>query len=263
MIIYMKKKRIISWNVNGIRAWHKKGAMDDLLTLKPDIFCLQEIKAEKEQLSEEIQEPKGYYSYFNSSKTRRGYSGVAIYTKEEPNEVTEGLGIKALDQEGRLLSAFFDDYVVITGYFPNGGGGEERLKYKMKFYQAFLKYIQGLRDEGYQVIFCGDVNTAHQAIDLARPKNNEKNTGFLPMERAWIDKVIEADFVDTWRETYPETVDRYSYWDVKTRSRERNVGWRIDYFFIDRSLLPSLRNANIHEELYGSDHCPVSIDINV
>jgi len=259
----MKKKRIISWNVNGIRAWHKKGAMDDLITLKPDIFCLQEIKAEQEQLSEEIQEPQGYFSYYDSSKMRKGYSGVAIYTKEEPLEVKAGLGIKALDKEGRLLTAFFEGYVVITGYFPNGGGGEERLAYKMKFYKAFLKYIKDLRNEGYQVIFCGDVNTAHQAIDLARPKPNEKNTGFLPMEREWIDKVIKNGFVDTWRELNPTLTDRYSYWDVKTRSRERNVGWRIDYFFVDRSLLPSLRNADIHEDLYGSDHCPVSIDINI
>jgi len=260
----MKKKKIISWNVNGIRAWHKKGAMDELLlTLNPDIFCLQEIKAEQIQLSEEIQDPKGYFSYFDSSKMRKGYSGVALYTKEEPLEVVAGLGVKALDQEGRLLTAFYEGYVVITGYFPNGGSGEERLDYKMRFYKAFLKYIKKLRKDGYQVVFCGDINTAHQAVDLARPKPNEKNTGFLPMEREWIDEVIKSDFVDTWRELNPDLVDRYSYWDVKTRSRERNVGWRIDYFFIDRSLLPSLRNASIHEDLYGSDHCPISIDINI
>lgn len=259
----MQKKKIISWNVNGIRAWYKKGGLCDLLTLKPDIFCLQEIKAEQEQLSEEIKNPKGYFSYFNSSQTRKGYSGVAIYSKEEPLEVTSGMGIPSLDKEGRLLTAFFEQYVVITGYFPNGGGGEDRLAYKMKFYEAFLKYIENLKKDGYHVIFCGDINTAHQAIDLARPKNNEKNTGFLPMERAWIDQVLNRNFIDTWRSLHPETIDRYSYWDMKTRSRERNVGWRIDYFFINKELLPSLRHADIHDEIYGSDHCPVSIDINL
>lgn len=259
----MKKQRIVSWNVNGIRAWHKKGGLDDMLALKPDIFCLQEIKAEQSQLSEEIQEPNGYHSYFDSSKTRKGYSGVAIYSKEEPLDIVAGMGVKALDQEGRMLTAYYDGYVVITCYFPNGGGGEERLAYKMKFYKAFLKYVENLRDEGYAVIFCGDVNTAHQAIDLARPKNNENNTGFLPMERAWIDRVIKADFRDTWRELHPETTECYSYWDMKTRSRERNVGWRIDYFFVDSPLLAQIRSAEIHDTVMGSDHCPVSIDINL
>lgn len=263
MIPSMKKRKIFSWNVNGIRAWHKKGAMDDLLALNPDIFCLQETKAHPDQLSEDILEPKGYTSYFDWSKTRKGYSGVAIYTKEEPLEVVAGMGNKALDQEGRLLTAFFEGWVLITGYFPNGGGGEERLKYKLKFYKAFLKYINKLREDGYQIIFCGDINTAHQAIDLARPKNNEKNTGFLPIERKWIDDVVANGYQDTWRITHPETIDRYSYWDMKTRSRERNVGWRIDYFFIDDSLVPQLRDAKIHDQILGSDHCPVSIDINI
>ncbi len=259
----MKKRKIVSWNVNGIRAWHKKGAMNEFLKTKPDIFCLQETKAEPEQLLEEIKEPKGYFSYFDWSKGRKGYSGVAIYTKEEPLEVTAGLGKKELDQEGRLLTAFFDGWVLITCYFPNGGGGEERLAYKMKFYKAFLNYIKKLRTKGYQVIFCGDVNTAHTEIDLARPKNNVKNTGFLPMERKWVDDVIKADFLDTWRILNPNITDKYSYWDMKTRSRDRNVGWRIDYFFIDSSLQTSLRGAKIHDRQYGSDHCPVSIDINI
>ena len=260
----MKKKlRLVSWNINGIRAWHKKGASDWFFRTKPDILCLQETKAEPEQLPEEILEPKGYYSYFNWSKGRRGYSGVSIYTKEEPNDVVPDLGIKALDQEGRLLTAYFDDWVIINCYFPNGGGGEERLKYKLKYYKAFLKHVNNIRDKGYKIIFCGDINTAHKEVDLSRPKANKKNTGFLPIERKWIDKVIDNDYIDSFRYLNPNSVDIYSYWDVKTRSRERNVGWRIDYFFIDSSLLDGLYSANIHDSILGSDHCPISIGIRL
>jgi len=258
-----KRQKIVSWNINGIRAWHKKGASNWFFSNKPDILCLQETKAEPEQLPEEILEPEGYYSYFNWSKKRKGYSGVAIYTKKEPIKVVSDLGIKALDQEGRLLTAYFDDWVVINGYFPNGGGGEERLKYKLKYYRAFLKYVNKIREKGYKIIFCGDINTAHTTIDLARPKSNEKSTGFLPIERKWIDGLISNNYIDTWRFMKPDTVDRYSYWDMKTRSRDRNVGWRIDYFFIDNSLKNNLISAEIHDSILGSDHCPISIDIRI
>lgn len=254
-----KKKKIISWNINGIRAWHKKGASEWFFNTQPDILCLQETKAEPEQLPEEILEPEGYYSYFNWSKGRKGYSGVCIYTKEEPVKVVSDMGIKALDQEGRLLTAYFDDWVIINGYFPNGGGGEERLKYKLKYYKAFLKYINKLRDEGYKIVFCGDINTAHTEIDLARPKANEKNTGFLPVERKWIDSVISNGYIDTFRYLNPNTINKYSYWDMKTRSRERNVGWRIDYFFITPGLLDIVKKASISNTVLGSDHCPIEL----
>ncbi|MHB1316970.1 MAG: exodeoxyribonuclease III [Minisyncoccota bacterium] len=253
--------RIISWNVNGLRASYKKGAFQWLIDQSPDIFCLQETKSEAHQLPEEVRSPIGYHAYFNSSKTRKGYSGVAIYSKIEPNKVEYGLGIEEMDQEGRLVIAYFDEFVLINGYFPNGGSGPDRLEYKLEFYDHFLNFIKKLQKKGIKVIFCGDVNTAHTAIDLARPKENEKNTGFLPIERAWIDRVVKADFIDIWRNKNIDKKDVYTYWDMKTASRGRNVGWRIDYFFIDSKLIPNVKNVLVHGEVMGSDHCPLELDI--
>lgn len=253
--------KIISWNVNGLRAIHKKEAFKPFLALKPDIFGFQEIKAEAEQLPEEVRNPDGYYSYFESSKTRKGYSGVALYSKIEPNEVFYDLGVPELDQEGRLIGAEFDDFYLYNVYFPNGGGGEERLKYKLDFYDAFLEFVEEKRKEK-PVIFMGDVNTAHEEIDLARPKENETNTGFLPEERAWIDEVVRHGYVDTFRHHFPTKKDMYSYWDMKTRARDRNVGWRIDYVFTSSELLPRIKKAAIHSDIIGSDHAPVSIELS-
>lgn len=253
--------KLISWNVNGIRAWHKKGKLDWFLKEKPDFFCLQETKAHPDQLTTDLREPEGYFSYFDHSKTRKGYSGVAIYTKHEPDFVEEGLGIEELDQEGRMLALFYEGFVVITCYFPNGGGGPERLRYKLEFYDAFIKYVERLKNKGLDVIFCGDINTAHTEIDLARPKENIENTGFLPIERAWIDKLIKKGWIDTWRFKNPKVVDRYSYWDMKTRARERNVGWRIDYFFVSESLKDAIKKADILDSVEGSDHCPVLLEL--
>ena len=255
--------KIISWNVNGARAVHKKGNWQWLVDQNPDIFCLQETKSESHQLPDEVRSPAGYFSYFNSSKGRKGYSGVAVYSKVEPNKVEYGMGVEEMDQEGRLIVAYFDEFVLLNCYFPNGGGGPERLAYKLKFYTHFLEFILKLRKKGMQVIFCGDVNTAHMAVDLARPKENEKNTGFLPEERAWIDEVIHNDFVDVWRNKNPDAKDIYTYWDMKTFARSRNVGWRIDYFFVDKSLLPNVQNMTIHNDILGSDHCPLQLDIEV
>lgn len=255
--------KIISWNVNGARASFKKGAFQWLVDQKPDIFCIQETKSESHQLPDEVRSPLGYFSYFNSSKTRKGYSGVAIYSTIEPNKVEYGMGVEEMDQEGRLIVAYFDEFVLLNCYFPNGGGGPERLAYKLKFYKHFLAFILKLRKKGMKVIFCGDINTAHTAIDLARPKENEKNTGFLPEERAWIDEVIHNSFVDVWREKNPDAKDVYTYWDMKTFARSRNVGWRIDYFFVDKSLLPNVQNVTIHNDILGSDHCPLQLDIEV
>jgi exodeoxyribonuclease-3 len=254
--------KIISWNVNGIRAWYKKGSLSWVLRQKPDFFCVQETKAEKEQLPDELQNLKGYYSYFSSSKERQGHSGVAVYTKKEPVKVTYGLGISDLDQQGRQINLFYEDYVVINCYFPNGGGPIERLLFKLRYYEQFLKFILKLRKDGYKVIFCGDVNVAHGEVDIARPKENKNSVGFLPEEREWIGEVILNDFVDTFRETYSNKV-KYSWWDMKTRARERNIGWRIDYIFIDRSLYPKIEKANIFDKISGSDHAPIGLEIKL
>lgn len=253
--------KIISWNVNGIRANVKKGSFDWLLQESPDIFCLQETKAHPEQLEEGVRSPAGYHSYFDHSKGRKGYSGVAIYSKIRPNKIEYALGIEELDQEGRFISAFFDDFVLINTYFPNGGGGPERLDFKLRFYDAFLDYINKLRKAGHEVIFCGDINTAHTEIDLARPKENEENTGFLPVERAWIDQVISCGYIDIFRHLYPKKTGAYTYWDMKTFARERNVGWRIDYFFVSPALLGKVTKASILNTIYGSDHCPISLEL--
>src|SRR3989344_5286868 len=183
--------RIISWNVNGLRANIKKGGFDWLVSTNVDIFCLQETKAHPEQLESGIVSPPGYTSYFDHSKVKKGYSGVAIYTRHKPDRVEYGFGRDEFDQEGRQISLFFDKLVVINTYFPNGGGGPERLDFKLRYYDIFLGYIEKLRKNGYSVAFTGDVNTAHREIDIARPRENEKNTGFLPIERAWIDKIVE------------------------------------------------------------------------
>jgi exodeoxyribonuclease-3 len=253
--------RIISWNVNGLRANVKKGAFKWFLKESPDIFCLQETKAHPDQLDEATRSPEGYVSFFDHSKVKKGYSGVAIYVKKKikVEKVEYGLGVPKLDQEGRFLAVFFDDFVLITTYFPNGGGGPVRLKYKLDFYDAFLKYINRLQHEGKKVIFCGDVNTAHTEIDLARPKENEENTGFLPVERKWIDRVLRSGYVDIFRYFHPNDVGKYTYWDMKTFARDRNVGWRIDYFFCSKDILPLVHKAEILDSVMGSDHCPIDI----
>jgi len=253
--------KIISWNTNGLRATAKQGFFTPLFKNKPDILCLQETKATTKQLPPEVQNVSGYYSYFSHPKIKKGYSGVAIYTKEKPREIFYGMGIKSLDDEGRLLGVKLKNYTIISGYFPNGGQGPHRLKYKLEFYEAFLKFILKLRRNGENVIFCGDVNTAHEEIDLARPKANVENTGFLPIERAWIDKVIKNKFVDVFRKFYPEKIAAYTYWDIKTRARDRNVGWRLDYFFADEKIVPKIKSTGMLSDYYGSDHCPIWLEI--
>jgi len=251
--------KIISWNTNGLRATVKQGFFTPLFKkYNPDILCLQETKAEPDQLDEKTRNIKGYFSYFSYSKKRKGYSGVAIYTKERPLEVFYGMGIKKFDDEGRIVGIKLKNYTVVTGYFPNGGQGPDRLKYKLEFYDAFLKFILKLRKNGEHVIFCGDVNTAHEAIDLARPKANEENTGFLPIERAWISKVIKNKFIDIFRQFYPNKIGAYTYWDMKTFARERNTGWRLDYFFTSSEI--KVKNTGMLEDYHGSDHCPIWLD---
>jgi len=251
--------KLISWNINGIRAGERKGIFDWVLDYSPEIICFQETKAQTNQLSNKILNLKGYHSYWHSAK-RKGYSGVATYTKEEPLNVITKLDIPEFDKEGRIIITEFQKFILCNVYFPNGKKDKIRLKYKMDFYDMFLNFIDNLREKGKKVIFCGDVNTAHQEIDLARPKENSKTSGFLPKERAWIDQVVKNGYLDTLREfnTEPEF---YSWWDFKTRARERNVGWRIDYFFIEQSLRKNLKDAFILPDIMGSDHCPVGIEI--
>ena len=251
--------KIITWNVNGLRANVKKGGFDWFLNEGPDIYCLQETKAQAEQLDEGVCNPAGYHSYFDHSKGRKGYSGVAVYSKTKPDKVEYGLGEPEFDQEGRFLALFFNDFVLLNVYFPNGGGGPERLKFKLKYYDRFLEYVDALKRKGHHVIFCGDINTAHTEIDLARPKENEGNTGFLPVERAWLDKVIARGYVDVFRHFNPEVKGAYTYWDMKTFARERNVGWRIDYFFVSKEFISHVDKIKIFDQILGSDHCPIEI----
>ena len=253
--------RVVSWNVNGLRSLAKDGYWEAFLKgTKPDIFCIQETKASPEQVSEDMRSPRGFSSFFSSSVVKKGYSGVVIYTKVEPLSVIYGMGIKEFDEEGRLVGAEYDEFWLLNVYFPNGGQGPHRLEYKMRFYDAFFAFAERLRQDK-PVIFCGDVNTAHEEIDLARPKENARNTGFLPEERAWLDEVIDAGYVDSFRHFSPSRKEAYSYWDLFTHARDRNVGWRIDYFFVAQEIMKRIKKAEIHTDIYGSDHCPVSITL--
>ncbi len=251
--------KLISFNVNGIRAIEKKGFFDWVAKESPDVLALQETKAHPQQLTDTILKPKGYKSFWSSAE-KKGYSGVAIYTKKEPKSVVEGLGIKEFDSEGRTLIAEYDDFIFFNIYYPNGGAGNKRVPFKMRFYDAFLEKADSLRKKGKSLVICGDVNTAHTEIDLARPKENAKNTGFLPEERAWVTKFIEHGYVDTFRH-FTKEGGHYSWWDYYTGARARDVGWRIDYFFVSQDLLPRLKKAFILKDVMGSDHCPVGIEL--
>ena len=253
--------KILCWNVNGIRAVHKKGFTDWVQQANPDILCLNETKASPEQLPDELVNIPGYKSYFSSSKLKKGYSGVAIYTKQEPVNVSYGYGDSRFDDEGRIIIAEYRDFTLINNYYPNGKASPERLQYKMDFYEAFLNYANALKAAGKRVIICGDFNTAHEEIDLARPKENSKVSGFLPVEREWVTKFIENGYTDTFR-VFNKEGGNYSWWDMVTRARDRNVGWRIDYFFITENLQKYLKDAFILQEVMGSDHCPVGIELS-
>lgn len=254
--------KLISWNVNGLRAALKKGFLEWLDKSNADVVGIQETKADVSQLEDSILNPKGWNAYFSSSKTKKGYSGVALFCRNVPDKIEYGMGIERFDDEGRYISVHFKDIVIINCYFPNGGGGQERLSYKMDFYRAFLSHIESYRTQGKKIIFMGDVNTAHNEIDLARPKQNEKNTGFLRMERDWLDEVVSFGYIDSFRKLNPAKADSYSYWDMKTGARERNVGWRIDYIFTSANLGENLTQATIEDEIFGSDHCPITLTIN-
>jgi exodeoxyribonuclease-3 len=258
----MKTLRLLSWNVNGFRAVYKKGFRDWLHKDAPDILCLQETKAEESQIQKELKEVEGYHWAFCSSKAKKGYSGVAIFSKEKPLKITEGFGKDAFDIEGRTLVAEFPGFTLCNVYFPNGKSGDVRQQYKMDFYRHFQEFTTGLRRQGKSVIVCGDVNTAHKEIDLARPKENSTISGFLPEERAWIDGFLASGFVDSLR-MFNQKPGQYSWWDMKSGARARNVGWRIDYFYVSEDLKPKVKNAWISPEVLGSDHCPVALELTV
>jgi len=257
----MKEIEILCWNINGIRAAEKKGFLDWLQGVSPDILCLQETKAQLGEISQELQQPPGYYTYWDFPE-RKGYSGVATFTKEKPIKVENGFGIKHFDIEGRVIITQYPEFTLFNIYFPNGKMSEERLKYKMDFYDAFLDFVDPIKARGEKLIICGDFNTAHKEIDLARPKENENVSGFLPMERAWMDTFVAHGFIDTFRHFNKEP-EHYTWWSLRTRARERNIGWRLDYFFVTENLLGSVTEASILSDVIGSDHCPVGIRLQL
>lgn len=254
-----KKIKILCWNVNGIRAVYRKGFKKWLMNEEPDILCVQETKATRKQFPQDINIMENYQIY-TSEAYRKGYSGVAIYTKIKPKNVRTAFKIDEFDNEGRILIADYEDFVLFNIYFPNGKRSLERLQYKMDFYDDFLGCIDKFKDKGRNVIVCGDVNTAHKEIDLARPKENEKISGFLPEERAWIDKFLSHGYVDTFRE-FNNKPDQYTWWSYRTRARERNVGWRLDYFFVNKDFMDNVESSYILSDIMGSDHAPIGLDL--
>lgn len=252
--------KLLSWNVNGFRAVHKKGFPEFLAKAQPDVLCLQETKCEPADLKPEMAAYEGYGTEWHWSQ-KKGYCGVATFSKVKPERVDRGLDIRLFDGEGRVLTTVFKDFTLFNVYFPNGKSRDERLKFKMDFYEAFLEVLERARKRGEdRILICGDVNTAHKEIDLARPKENRKISGFLPQECAWIDTLLSQGFIDSFRE-FEKGAGHYSYWDQMTFARARNVGWRIDYWFVSESLRPRLKNAFIMPEILGSDHCPVGIEL--
>ena len=252
--------KLISWNVNGVRAVVKKGFLDWLELAQPDILCLQETKAHVDQLAAEILTDHGYHTFWHSGE-RRGYSGVATFCKEEPLYVQKGLGIKRYDAEGRVLVTEHENFLLYNIYFPNGQKDDERLQYKLDFYDELLPIINEQVESGNNVVVTGDWNTAHHPIDLARPKQNVNTSGFMPIEREKLDLYVENGWIDTFRLFHPEG-DRYSWWTYRFGARERNVGWRIDYFFVNEGFVDNVEDADIYDEVMGSDHCPVSLELS-
>jgi len=258
----MRTLTLLSWNVNGARAVHRAGFLPWLAATAPDILCLQETRADADQLPAELREPAGYHAYWHGSARKKGYSGTALLTRQPPDAVQFGLGVPEFDDEGRTIIAHYGDFTLINCYFPNGGRDHSRVPYKLAFYDAFLGVCERLRGEGRLLVFCGDVNTAHREIDLARPKENQNITGFLPEERVWLDRLIAHGYVDTFRHCHPDLTGQYTWWLQWGGARERNIGWRIDYFFVAAAVLPRVTDAFILPEVRGSDHCPVGMKLD-
>lgn len=251
--------RIISWNVNGIRAAIRKDFFDWYKKDNPDIVCLQEVKARREQLDGQLDSISDRHIYWNAAE-KAGYSGVAVFSKTKPLSVQKGFGIEEFDREGRVLLLEYDHFYLYNIYFPNGQRDQERLDYKLRFYDAYLDKVEALKESGKAVITCGDYNTAHKEIDLKNPRENSKTSGFLPIEREWMDKLIARGFTDTFR-MFNEEPGQYTWWTYRFGARGRNVGWRIDYFFIDKEHEAAVKDAFIQMEVMGSDHCPLGIEL--
>jgi exodeoxyribonuclease-3 len=259
----MRQIRLFSWNVNGLRACSRKGFPEWLQQARPDVLALQEVRATPDQLDAAVRAPDGYRTHFHPAG-RPGYSGVALYTAIEPRQVTlGGLGDPRLDGEGRLIIADYGDFLLYAGYFPNGGEDLSRVPYKLEFSEAVLQHAEAQRRAGRGIVICGDVNTAHEEIDLAHPKANRNNTGFLPEERAWLTRLIEHGYIDVFRERHPGEGGLYTWWSSRWGVRERNVGWRIDYFFVSTELEDRVVDARIHPQVMGSDHCPVELVLRI
>lgn len=260
----MKKKNIIkiySWNVNGIRAIYKKGFLEWFKKINAEIVCLQETKAHSEQLPDELKNIKGYESYWASAE-KKGYSGVATYSKMKPLKINLGINNPLFDREGRVIITEYEKFILVNSYFPNGGRGSERIKYKLDFYDEIFFFIQKNYHNKKGIIITGDFNTAHTEIDLAEPEKNMNNTGFLKEEREWIDNIINLGYIDIFRKFNKEG-GWYTYWDFFTRARVRNAGWRIDYFMVSENISVKVKNAEIHTDIMGSDHCPISITLEI
>ncbi len=254
-----KNIQIISWNVNGVRAAAKNGMLNCLSSESPDILCMQEVKAMETDLDEVLKAPYSYKTFWFSAE-KKGYSGVGVYTKIDPLNVTHGLGIKQFDLEGRVLTLKFKNHYLINAYFPNSQREHTRLGYKLDFCQAMEEYCQSLIRKGGNIILCGDLNIAHKEIDLANPKQNMKNAGFLPEERNWMDKFTESGFVDTFRH-YEKGGGHYSWWSYRPGVREKNIGWRLDYHLVNKDFMAQVVKSSIHKAVRGSDHCPVMLEL--
>jgi len=250
-----------SWNVNGLRAVLNKDFVSVINSEKPDILGLQETKLQEHQIPPELAGLAGYRDYWSHAH-RKGYSGTAVFSAFTPLRVEHGIGVEEFDTEGRVLILEYERFILFNIYFPNGQKDDERLDYKLRFYDRMLEVMQAKRESGKMVIVTGDYNTAHHPIDLSNPKENEKTSGFLPIERAWLDKIVEHGWVDSFRVFHPEP-QRYSWWSYRAGARPRNVGWRIDYFFVDAEHQSWVKDANIRDDIMGSDHCPVTLTITL
>ncbi|MBA3028153.1 MAG: exodeoxyribonuclease III [Desulfobacteraceae bacterium] len=260
----LKIIKLISWNVNGINAAQKKGFADVLANMDADIFAVQETKLQASKLTPELENIPGYQSFWSHCQTKKGYSGVGVYTKIPPEDIKYGIGEKKFDDEGRILELTFDDFVFFNVYFPNGQMSEDRLQYKLDFYQAFFAHTDQLKKQGKHLVITGDYNTAHNEIDLKNPKANEKYSGFLRIERDWLDRITQNGYVDTFRLLHPDTV-KYSWWTYRFGARAKNVGWRIDYFFVTGDMLTKkwVKEAFIDNTISGSDHCPIGLVLEI
>ena len=259
-----KQLKLVSWNVNGLRAVLKKDFFKTFKSMDADVLAIQEIKLQEPQLTDEMRKVADYTSYWSYATVKKGYSGVATYTRLTPKDVGYGIGKSRYDSEGRIVELVYDDFTLFNVYFPNGQMSEERLNYKLDFYKQFFKYADKLKDAGQSLIICGDYNTAHNEMDLKNPKANENTSGFLRVERDWLDKLVANGYVDTFRHYHPDTV-KYSWWTYRFKARERNIGWRIDYFFVTQDIIKKswIKEAYIDNSIYGSDHCPIGLILEI